>query len=414
MEPKVQMQTFTFALIIVRIIAQSFTKVGNNGKANVIQINGIGADEFNPNKMSNWHYEYRFPLIAAKNSGTCPKNIYAPSIVNNGATTWNIYFGGWDGVSSCHDSVSVTVTEDTFTTLNPHESQIATGNEMHVNNPNCIKINESHWNMVYTVLPLNSNLNKPGYSIATTGIDWTPNSGNANYMIAMNNYPYNWSNANVNGGNVIYYDYNNKLYHLYFIDFHQESMHSVFHATSNNLKSFIFQNIALNEPMRVVNDMKKINGNYLMGLHMNTQNVWYSVSNNMSQFPTSKVLYTNMNDEDKYITSMGWIVNDKGNILMGSLYGASKVSALDENSIYCVWLQKQVLFINNETMWGIGDASRGNGPNHVIMDTNAAQATGKFYLYDSDYVDVNNRGTLIYESPVITVQQGDIWQYKSQ
>ncbi len=69
------------------------------------------------------------------------------------------------------DSVSITVTEDTFTTLNPHQSQIATGNEMHVNNPNCIKINQSHWNMVYTVLPLNSNLNKPGYSTATTGMN---------------------------------------------------------------------------------------------------------------------------------------------------------------------------------------------------------------------------------------------------
>ena len=40
---------------------------------------------------------------------------------------------------------------------------------MHVNNPNCIKINSTHWSMVYTVLPLNSNKNKPGYSTATRG-----------------------------------------------------------------------------------------------------------------------------------------------------------------------------------------------------------------------------------------------------
>eukprot|EP00483_Globobulimina_turgida_P001585 UN01587 len=282
---------------------------------------------------------------------------------------------------------------------------------MHVNHPNCIKINESHWNMVYTVLPLNSNLNKPGYSTATTGIDWTPNAGNSNYMITMKNYPYDWANADVNGGNVIYYDHNTHMYHLYFIDFKQESTHSVFHATSNNLRDFTYQNIAVNEAMRVVNDMRKINNYYVMGLHMNTQQVWYSVSTDLTQFPSTKVLFKNMNDADQYITSMGWIVNDKQNTLMGALYGASKISALDENSIYCVWLQKQVLFSNNQTTWGIGDASRSYGPNNVMIDTNAAQATGKLYLYDSDYVDINDRGTLIYESPVITVSEGDIWQY---
>ena len=47
--------------------------------------------------------------------------------VNNGDGTWNVYFGGWDGVSSCHDSVSIVVTEDTFATLNPHDPQLTTG-----------------------------------------------------------------------------------------------------------------------------------------------------------------------------------------------------------------------------------------------------------------------------------------------
>ena len=157
----------TLNIFISVITAQSFTKIGNNNAPNMFRINGIGADKFNPNKMSNWHYDYRFPLIAAKESGSCPKNIYAPSAVNNGESTWNIYFGGWDGVSSCHDSISVTVTEDAFISFNPHFSQIATGNEMHVNNPNCLKLNDSFWSMVYTVLPLNSNINKPGFSTST-------------------------------------------------------------------------------------------------------------------------------------------------------------------------------------------------------------------------------------------------------
>ena len=61
-------------------------------------------------------------------------------MVSNGPGGWNIYFGGWDGVSSCHDSVSVSVTENNFATLNPHFPMIATGAAIHVNNPSAIKV----------------------------------------------------------------------------------------------------------------------------------------------------------------------------------------------------------------------------------------------------------------------------------
>ena len=402
--------------VIFSIGWSSFTKIGNNGNTNTIQINDIGSDKFNTTKMSNWHYDFRYPLIPPLRTGKY-QNIYAPSIVNNGATNFNIYFGGWDGVNSPHDSVSITVTPNLFNTFNPHYPQIATGQFNELNNCNSIKVNDTFWVMLYTCLPNGSRKNKPGYATSKDGVSWTPNSGTPNYFISMSGYPYNWSNADVNGGNVIYYDDINDKYHLYFIDFAQENAHSVFHAVNNNnLKDWEFQNVALNEPHKVVNDMKRINGHYLMGLHYNTQHVWYSINDrNLTVFPESQVLFDNLGDDDKYITSMGWVVDEIGDRLMGALYGASNISALTQNAVFGIWLQKQVLFISddNKTVWGIGDASRGYGPDNIMIDVNEKSLNGKFYLYDTDYVDVDNRGTLIEVSNDVVVNGGDIWQYSS-
>jgi len=67
--------------------------------------------------------------------------------------------------------------------------------------------------------------------------------------------------------------------------------------------------------------------------------------------------------------------------------------------------------MNNDIVWGVGDASRAYGPDIVFIDTNQKQLIGNFYLYGEDYVDFSNRGTLINISPTVTVTQGDIWNY---
>ncbi len=71
-----------------------------------------------------------------------------------------------------------------------------------------------------------------------------------------------------------------------------------------------------------------------------------------------------------------------------------------------------MLFQNNNTVWGLGNAALALGPDIVLLDTAAPQLTGQFYVYDSDYVDANNRGTLLAISDVVTVHQGDIWEFK--
>ena len=173
-----------FYITLIDLVLSGFTKIGNNGNLNSIQINNIGSDIFNISKLNNWHYDIRFPLITPQTTGKY-QNIYSPNIVNNGDTNFNVYFGGWDGVQSPHDSVSITVTPNTFNTFNPHYSQIESGTFNELNNCNAIKINNTFWYMVYTTLPYNSQINKPGYSTCTDGINWIPNSGDTEYLLNM-------------------------------------------------------------------------------------------------------------------------------------------------------------------------------------------------------------------------------------
>jgi hypothetical protein len=143
---------------------------------------------------------------------------------------------------------------------------------------------------------------------------------------------------------------------------------------------------------------------------MNTNQVWYTVSKTLiSTFPPSSVLFKHHGAQDRYIVSLGFVVDETSQSLLGALYGAGPVPALDENKIFGVWLQKRVLFVGNSTVWGLGDASRSLGPNVVTVATNAKQLVGKFYLYDTDYVSTANRGTLLEVSETVTVTQGDIW-----
>ena len=392
----------------------SFVKVGSNPGQTTIQMNNIGSGSFEPNKIFNWVYESRSPLINPNNGGSCPHNIYNPSIVNNGATNYNIYFGGWDGVSSCHDSVSITVTPDNFMSFNPHVPQIATGSVIHVNNPSTIKVNSNLWIMVTTQLQVNPQLNKPSIATSSSGVGWNPNQGGvASANIEVYGYPYNWGSADVNGGNVLYRDPSTGLYHLYFVDFKQLGRHSTFHAVSGgNLIAFAYTEVTVPQPGKIVNDFKYINGYYVMGLHDNGQAVYYTISKTVNgTFPPPQQLFAHFDTEDKYMVSIGFVVDQSNTRLLGALYGAGATSSLDHNRIFGCWLQKRVLFKSASTIWGVGNAARSMGPNSVLLDTNLHSLSGQFYVYDSNYVSFSNPGTLLAISPVVTVTQGDIWQF---
>ena len=76
--------------------------------------------------------------------------------------------------------------------------------------------------------PCGPMVNKPGWSSSKDGVAFSPNTGGANY-IDVRGYPYNWTRADVNGGNVLL-PVNGTMY-LYFVDFESPN-HSVYLATA--------------------------------------------------------------------------------------------------------------------------------------------------------------------------------------
>ncbi len=133
------------------------------------EIRNVGAGLFDINKLSNWHYDIRNPLIEAL---PCDNpNIYAPSIIyDNG--TWNIYFGGWDGTNDGFDRISKVTTNDDFLSLSEHDLKINHGVFKHVNNASVIKLPDNSWRMYYTTLLVNEIdplRNKPAYATSMDG-----------------------------------------------------------------------------------------------------------------------------------------------------------------------------------------------------------------------------------------------------
>ena len=213
-------------LLATSAAAATMKKTGHNPHSTLLQISGVGSTAFDPARFSSWHFDQRLPLIHAKPGGHCPDvrgNIYNANCVNNGETDWNCFFGGWDGVDSCHDSVSVSVTENSFATMNAHVPVIATGATHNLNNPSVIKTSPSHWLMVYTQEnPQDSGMvNKPGISESKDGVSFSPAAGGQNYL-DIKGYPYNWTRADVNGGNVLL-----QVTHFYLL----VSVHNVYNST---------------------------------------------------------------------------------------------------------------------------------------------------------------------------------------
>lgn len=403
-------------------------RVGHRPLAQDVIVTGIGSGVFEPTKLSSWNYDSRSPLLEAKPGGHCPDakgNIYNANCVNNGETDWNCFYGGWDGVNSCHDSVSVSVTEDTFKTMGAHTPVVATGSMIHVNNPSATKLKRgsgsAEWLMAYTQdQPQDGGqVNKPGISWSSDGVNFVPRAGGESF-ITVRGYPHNWTRADVNGGNVLIEDGNATL-HLYFIDF-KDGLQGVFHATapfrpvqvgtatadasvptSVPPSEFAYQGVALPEGGRVVNDLKLVNGWYLLGAHCNGQSLFYSASRSLDHFPTTKKLFSHRSLADNYMVSIGFVVDHNATRVLGALYGAGATKGLDNNRVFAAWLQRHVLFVGTGTdagtTWGLGGADSALGPDALSMATNREELKGQFLVYDTDYVNATARGCVSITSP---------------
>jgi hypothetical protein len=371
----------------------AFRWVGNDGSTSRATVQNVGSRAFDPALIRNWNYDARNPIVVP-NAGSGLRNIYAPSVVYNGA--WNVYFGGWDNSPTGNDEVSVTVSYDNFLTFGPHVKVVSHGAFTHVNNENVIKTGANQWQMAYTTYT-QGGLNKPGYATSSDGVSWTPNTGSTGSLMSMAGYP-GWTSADVNGGNTIYFD--GSQYHMYWVDF--SNGFAMNYATSPNNRNYTFQGTKFNN--YVPQDLKSFDFRgtryYLSAYHNNGPAAYVSLTTSIASPAVPSVLFPRSGSADNFITSVGWVSD--GTRLFGALYGASAVSSLDQNRIFAAWLQRKVTFQNPSTFFG---ANQANGPDvlYVYMTPGQGVETGTFNIYDTDGT------TLLKQTPRVTLLQGDIW-----
>jgi hypothetical protein len=378
----------------------------NVAPAGFVEVTGVEAGEFNPLIWQagtlNFVPDLRSPLRAPQ-SGKF-RNIYAPSAVETPGG-YRLFYGAWDGVPTGNDRIYSVRTDAWFQGFFNRQVVIVPGGYTHVCNVNALGFEDGSFALDATVYPV-GNLNKPAFFKSdATGTNWNglpgePYTVQARDIVAVEGYAY--TNADINGMNVMLRE--SGVYRLYFGDFNNPG--GVFRATSADGKHYSFDAKVLAGP-GFVNDVKKFQvgeaSYYLMGLHENGTRLWQTVSSNGVAFPAARTLLTNLEAADAYIVALGWVVRGQqessGRKLLGVLYGAGPVSALNQNSLYARWLQKRVVFVADDGTRFPG--TKALGPDRQLLAVpDAGPVTGRFEVYGEDGV------TLIGASAAQTVKCG--------
>lgn len=325
--------------------AVTLEQISGQAEIDCVEIHGVGAGEFNRELWEAGAFyllrDLRHPLLEPSQAGVY-RNIYAPSAVrvNDG---WRLFYGAWDGIDVGHDWIYSVFTRD-FVDFGARETIINNGVFIHACNVNALALPGGGFEMVCTVYPDKNDRNKPAYFVSPDGLSWNgqpaPYAAEYEDIIVLEGYP-NYEDADINGMNVIFRD--GDTLRLYFNNF--KDFGRVYRATSKDGKRFSFSGVAL-ECGFVVNDVKRFDAPqghcWLMGLHMNREGLWYSLSDDGDSFEPEKPLLTHNGPEDRYIVALGWVTD--GNRLLGVLYGAGAVPELNRNRIFARWLQKKVVF----------------------------------------------------------------------
>jgi hypothetical protein len=377
-----------------------------------VEVTGVEAGEFNPLIWQagtlNFVPDLRSPLLAPR-SGKF-RNIYAPSAVETPGG-YRLFYGAWDGVPTGNDRIYGATTDARFQDFFNRRPVIVPGRYQHVCNVNAVGLEDGSFALDATVYPV-KNLNKPAFFKSdATGTNWNGLSGEpytvqARDIVAVEGYAY--TNADINGMNVLLRE--SGVYRLYFGDFSNPG--GVFRATSTDGKHYAFDAQVLHGH-GFVNDVKKfrVGGTsyYLMGLHENGTRLWQTVSTNGAAFPPARTLLTNLGADDAYVVALGWVVRGQqespGRRLLGVLYGAGPVSALNQNSIHARWLQRRVVFAANDGTRRAG--TRALGPDRQLLAfPSAGSVTGRFEIYAEDGV------TLLGTSATQTVSSGQSFRLR--
>lgn len=402
------MKIILTALIILGLAVTSMSDVsvkfiGGQAEFGTIEIHGVGAGDFDAKLWQsgklNLVPDSRSPLIAPRQRGMW-RNIYAPSIIDLG-DKWRVFYGAWDGVDTGNDRIYSLTTAD-FIDLGSRQTEIENGAFIHVCNVTSARLPDGSYRLMCTAYPDKDGLNKPATFTSPDGLAWNgskaPYHAQLSDIITINGYD-KYKAADINGMNVILYEPPSAqegrgavgLWRLYFNNF--KDFGKVYRATSKDGKIFNFDGTAV-EFGACVNDVKKLTSGgkpiYLMGLHMNGDKLWYSLSDDGMKFSAPQQMCTNTGDVDRYIVAIGWVV--RGNRVLGCLYGAGAVPELNRNRIFGRWLQKKVAFVASDgTRY---EPSSAIGPDRqIIRIPQGKEIDGVFEVYSEDGV------TLLGKSP---------------
>jgi hypothetical protein len=384
----------------------------NTAPEGFVEVSGVEAGAFNPGIWQagtlNLVPDARSPMLAPR-SGKF-RNIYAPSAVETPGG-YRLFYGAWDGMPTGNDHIYSATTDACFQGFFKRHTIIAPGSFIHVCNVNVLRFDDGSFALFATLYPTR-NLNKPAFFRSdATGTNWNglagePYTVRALDIVELEGYAY--TDADINGMNVMLRE--SGVYRLYFGDF--KSPGGTFRATSRDGKRYAFDAKVLSGP-GLVNDVKKFRVGeadyYLMGLHENGRRLWQTVSTNGAAFPPPRTLLTNLTAADAYIVALGWVTRgpqeSPGRKLLGVLYGAGPVPALNENSIYARWLQKRVIFRADDGRRFPG--TKALGPDRQLLAlADAGPLAGRFELYAEDGL------TLLGASAVQTARRGQAFRLR--
>ena len=368
-----------------------------------IEVRGVSAGAFDPAlweaETLNLLPDFRRPMLEPKEGKF--RNIYAPIVVREGER-WRLYYGAWDGVETPHDRIYTAWTED-FLTFHDRHMVIDHGAFHHVCNCCAIRLPDGGYRLVATAL-LPGIMNRPVGFTSPDGLEWNgaaPYAPTRDDLLQIDGYE-PFAESDINGMNALLYE--GGVYRLYFGDF--KNFTHVFRASSTDFKRFTFDGPAL-EGTYAVNDVKRfdVDGEpwYVMGLHLNGDTLWYSLSRDGLDFGPVHVMENNLSEADRYIVAVG-VVTD-GETLLGIIYGAGASKVLAENRLFASWLQKRVVF---EPAGGAPVAAAfALGPDATLLSA-GGEMTGRFRVYGDD------GHTPLHTSGEVTVAPGEVWQLTPQ
>ncbi len=363
-----------------------FTLECINGQADLgyIEIHGVAAGEFDPAfwQANTLHLvpDLRRPLLAPERDGIY-RNIYAPSAVRT-PDGWRLFYGAWDGVPTGNDRIYSRATTD-FLVFGPREVVIEHGEFIHACNVNAMRRPDGAIDMMCTVYPDKFDRNKPAYFFSADGRVWNespaPHEAKQADIVRIDGYE-GYDNADINGVNVLLRE--DDAFRLYFNDY--KNFGRVYRASGTDGRTYTFEGPAL-DCSHAVNDVKKLaHGGrtwYLMGLHMNTDGLWYSLSNDGRHFETEHPLCTSLDAAERYIVALGFVVD--GNRVLGALYGAGEVPELNRNRLFARWIQRKVVFTSEDGTRC--EPERALGPDRQIIPIKPGMnPKGTFQVYAED------------------------------